>query len=92
MGECCTCCGGWTVHDSVSAEDKKVLEAALKGLLGVTYEPLVVATQVVNGVNYLYIAKSTTVTAQPKVGLAKIYVTATPAGAEPRLVNIESII
>jgi len=86
------CCGGWTVHGSVSEEYKKVLETALKGLVGCTYEPLVVATQVVNGVNYLFIAKSTTVTAPPKVGLAKIYVTATPAGSEPRLVNIESII
>lgn len=91
MENCC-CCGAWNIHDSVSEEDKKVLETALAGLVGCTYEPIAVATQVVNGVNYLFIAKSTTVTLQPKTGLAKVYVTAAPAGSEPRLVNIENII
>lgn len=86
------CCGGWTVHENVTEEDRKVLETALKGFVGSTFEPLVVATQVVNGINYIFIAKSTTVTLQPKIGLVKIYVTATPAGHEPRLVNIETLV
>ncbi len=86
------CCGGWTVQVPVSDENKKVLETALTGLVGCTYEPIAVATQVVNGVNYLFIAKYTTVTLTPKTGLAKIYVAATPAGSEPKLVNIETLI
>lgn len=85
-------CGGWTVQETVSDENKKVLETALKGLVGCRYEPIAVATQVVNGINYIFIAKSTTVTLQQKTGLVKIYVTASPAGQEPRLVNIETII
>jgi len=92
MDMCCGSCGGWTVQSPVSDENKKVLETALSGFVGSTFEPLAVATQVVNGVNYLYIAKSTTVTLQSKVGLVKIYVASSPAGAEPRLINIETLI
>lgn len=86
------CCGGWNVHESVSAEDKKVFDTALAGLVGCTYEPIAVATQVVNGVNYLFIAKYTRVTNPPVSGLAKVYITASPAGSEPRLVNIETLV
>ncbi|MBX4259425.1 hypothetical protein [Clostridium estertheticum] len=85
-------CGGWTIQEPVSKENKKVLDIALKGFVGSTFEPIVVATQVVNGVNYVFIAKSTTVTLPPKTGLVKIYVSATPAGTEPKLVNIETIV
>jgi len=85
-------CGGWTIQKPVSKENEKVLDTALTGFVGSTFKPIVVATQVVNGVNYVFIAKSTTVTLPPKTGLVKIYVTATPAGQEPRLVNIETIV
>jgi len=84
--------GEWTVQKTVSEENKKVLITALTGLVGSTFKPIAVATQIVNGVNYVFIAKSTTVTLPPKTGLVKIYVTATPAGQEPRLVNIETIV
>lgn len=84
--------GQWTVQVPVSDENKKVLEKALNGFVGSTFEPIAVATQVVNGMNYIFLAKSTTVTLEPKVGLVKIYVTATPAGQEPKLVNIETIV
>ena len=52
-------CGGWTIQEPVSEENKRVLDIALKGFVGSTFKPLVVATQVVNGVNYVFIAKST---------------------------------
>lgn len=84
--------GGWTIQEPVSAENKAVLETALNGLVGCKYEPLVVAFQVVNGMKYIFIAKSTLVTPDPKIGLAKIYVTAIPAGQEPTLINIEPIV
>lgn len=84
--------GGWTIQEPVSKENKQVLDIALKGFVGSIFEPIVVATQIVNGVNYIFIAKSITVTLPTKTGLVKIYVTATPAGQEPRLVNIETII
>ncbi|SFA98770.1 hypothetical protein [Clostridium frigidicarnis] len=84
--------GGWIVQQCVSCENREVLDIALEGFVGSTFEPLLVATQVVNGMNYLFIAKSTSVTEQPKTGLVKIYVTATPAGHKPRLVNIERLV
>ena len=65
-------CGGWTVQEPVSNENKEVLDTALEGLVGSSFEPIAVATQVVNGINYLFIAKSTTVTSDPKTGLVKI--------------------
>ena len=43
-------CGGWTIQEPVSKENKKVLGIALKGFVGSTFEPIVVATQIVNGV------------------------------------------
>ena len=84
--------GGWTIQEPVSEENKEVLDIALKGFVGSTFEPLIVATQVVNGVNYVFIAKSTTVTFPAKTGLVKMYVTATPAGQKPILINIETIV
>lgn len=84
--------GAWVVQDSVSKENKEVLETALIGFVGSSFEPIAVAVQVVNGANYIFIAKSTTVTLRPRTGLVKIYVTKTPAGSEPKLVSIETII
>ena len=84
--------GGWLVQDPVSKENKEVLDTALTGFVGSTFEPIAVAVQVVHGANYIFIAKSTTVTLPPKTGLSKIYVTVTPAGSEPRLVNIQAIV
>lgn len=84
--------GGWTIQQPVSEENIEVLEIALKGFVGSNFEPMIVATQIVNGVNYVFIAKSTTATLPAKTGLVKIYVTATPAGQEPKLVNIETIV
>lgn len=65
--------GGWQVFEENTAhigdDDIARFEKAMEGLVGVGYEPLdVIATQVVSGTNYAYLAKGTTVTAQPEVG------------------------
>jgi len=47
--------GGWTPYSTtVPAEAKKVFDSVIKGLLGVHYTPLAVATQVVAGTNYRF--------------------------------------
>jgi len=46
--------GGWTPYHKLTAEDKKVFEEAIKGILGVIYTPETVSTQVVNGTNYRF--------------------------------------
>lgn len=47
--------GGWTPYSTpLSAEAKEVFDSATKGLVGVHYSPLAVATQVVSGINYRF--------------------------------------
>ncbi|ADL50976.1 hypothetical protein [Clostridium cellulovorans] len=84
--------GEWNVHETVSSEDKQILATALEGHLVANYEPVAVASQAVNGVNYLFIAKSTPVTLNPRTDLVKIYVSVVPAGSEPELIAINSMI
>lgn len=83
--------GGWTIHESVTDTDREVLQAALGGIVGVKYDPLVVATQIVAGTNYLYVAQYTMSTNPPKIGLAKINVFV-PLNAPPILEKIEIIL
>lgn len=46
--------GGWTTFRSLSDSDQAVFREATSQLLGVKYEPLLVRTQVVAGMNYEY--------------------------------------
>lgn len=83
--------GGWTVHYPLTEEEKKLFEAVIGGILGVSYEPIAAATQVVAGTNYLFIAKYTMVTNPPRVGLATISIFAPLEGA-PILEHITIIV
>ena len=63
--------GGWQQCDGfsqqLSEEDTARFEKAIEGLVGVGYTPIqVIATQLVNGTNYAYLAQGTTITANPK--------------------------
>ena len=63
--------GGWQIAEigrvELSEEELGVFEDTLKELVGVDYEPVcVVATQVVAGRNLVYLARGTTVTANPE--------------------------
>jgi hypothetical protein len=50
-----TITGGWTAYTTELSNDvKAVFAEATKGLLGVDYTPLAVATQVVSGTNYRF--------------------------------------
>jgi len=51
--------GGWTGDRPVKEEDMAVFNEAMDGLTGVSYEPTMVATQVVAGLNYRFIATAT---------------------------------
>ena len=47
--------GGWTDYScEISAEAKKSFDEAMKGLVGVTYTPVAVASQLVAGMNYSF--------------------------------------
>lgn len=50
--------GGWTGWNfSVDVEAKSVFDQALQNWVGVKYEPIAVATQVVAGTNYCFLSK-----------------------------------
>ena len=87
--------GGWTAcadyNHMMADDDTARFETALEGLLGVNYTPVtVLATQVVNGTNYAYLAAGQTVTAEPVNGWYVVVVNQNSAG-EISLVNIKEI-
>ena len=51
--------GGYTLLHPVTGQEKQLFEKALKGIVGVGYEPLLAATQVVAGTNYCFICNAT---------------------------------
>lgn len=83
--------GGWTIHDSITAEDMSVFDAAMKGIVGVDYEPIAVATQVVNGTNYCFICKTKVVVPVATAGMAKVIIYK-PLQGDPIIISIEKII
>ncbi len=55
--------GAWTPFKTDLSEDqKKVFTTATKDLMGVGYQPIAVATQVVAGTNYSYFCNATLAT------------------------------
>ena len=68
--------GGWTTFTSeISVEAKKVFKTAFDGFVGVTYEPVAVATQVVSGMKYSFFcnAKGVYPNARHEAALVDIY-------------------
>ncbi|MCE0492628.1 hypothetical protein [Vibrio salinus] len=46
--------GGWSPFHELSDEEKDVFIHGMEGFVGISYQPLVVATQVVAGCNYAF--------------------------------------
>ena len=47
--------GGWSIfRTGITKEEKHIFEEAFKGFVGVSYSPIAVATQVVQGTNYSF--------------------------------------
>lgn len=78
--------GGWTVYQPLTTEDLQVFRDALKGFVGVNYEPLEVSTQLVNGTNYRYKCNSSIPPADVIwQSIVEIY---KPINGEPHIVSI----
>lgn len=58
--------GSWGPVRDLTKEDKQVFDEAMRGLLGVSYTPLKVSSQLVAGVNYCFRCQATTATQTPK--------------------------
>lgn len=77
----------------LTPEARNAFDAALKGIMGVNYEPFAFAQQVVAGMNYSFLAKARPVVPNPRLGVAKIQVFAPlPGEGPPKLGNIEEIL
>lgn len=88
-----TVVGGWEPYADyvqiIGEDEKAIFEKATEKLLGVNYTPVqVIATQIVSGTNYAYLAATETVTKEPKKGFAIVTVYADLSGnAEVLAVN-----
>ena len=58
MAEAAQVPGAYGPFKPVDATTKAIFEKAMAGLLGVGYTPLIVASQVVAGTNYLYMCNA----------------------------------
>lgn len=54
--------GGWSPFTPPTSAQIDVLDKAVSGMIGATYTPLLVSTQLVNGTNYNFIAQKTVIT------------------------------
>lgn len=89
--------GGWTEFDfTISDDAMKVFDAifgdTVKKIIGVTYKPLAVATQVVAGTNYCFLCEGTLITQQSPTFAAKVYIFSPLSGqGDPVLKGIERV-
>ncbi|QZT38441.1 hypothetical protein K5X82_05975 [Halosquirtibacter xylanolyticus] len=63
-----SCCGGFTPYSKdIPMDALDAFHEAMEGFVGVGYEPLCYASQVVQGTNYCFFCNATLVVADPVV-------------------------
>lgn len=83
--------GAWTkFRSNMNEEDKRVFNSAMEGLMGVSYEPVAVATQSVEGTNYRFFCNSHIVRPDAPNEASMIEIWQKPNGEiqPPRITNI----
>ena len=85
--------GGWSGWNfEITSKEKLVFEEALKGLLGVRYRPLAVATQVVAGLNYAFLSEGTGVYPEAQTNVFVIHIYAPlPGHGAPHVTGITKV-
>ena len=83
--------GGWTAYSTdISKEAQGVFDAVTKHLLGVKYEPVAVATQVVAGLNYSYFCNAQVV--KPESPWYPVIIDVyKPLNEDPRILEIKKL-
>lgn len=66
--------GGYTADREIEPDELQLFEDVMAGLVGVQYEPTLVATQVVAGINYRFSAKAMAVTPEATESLVYVYI------------------
>ena len=80
--------GAFGEDRALTAEDRAVFDEAMEGLMGVSYEPLLVSTQVVAGLNYRFTAEATVVAPDAQPTKVFIYIFQPLGDEPPELVEI----
>lgn len=85
-----TLVGGWTPLHALDDQEQQVFAEATSRLIGAEYQPLEVRTQVVNGINYQYVANQSVpgFSAVRRV-LVEIYA---PISGEPTITGIKPLL
>jgi hypothetical protein len=86
-----TITGGWTEYqDHMSTKEEQIFSQATKDLMGVNYEPVAVATQVVSGTNYRFFCNATPVypNAPHEATIVEVY---EPLNGQPQLREIKRV-
>jgi hypothetical protein len=66
--------GGWSEFHSLTKDEEILFKEVMGNILGVSYKPIVVSTQVVSGMNYCFICRATSATNPPKEFNAEVYI------------------
>lgn len=64
--------GGYSKYRAVTAEDLEIFIEAIKDYKGVTFQPMLVATQIVAGINYRFVCNAEAVVLNPISYLAQV--------------------
>ena len=81
--------GGWTDFNfNISVDARKVFDTAMQGLIGVSFRPLAVATQVVEGINYCFLCEAIPDSPGATSYAAKVYIYQPPQGQHPHLTKV----
>jgi hypothetical protein len=83
--------GGYELHREIGAEEEQIFKTAIKGLVGVDYKPVAVASQIVNGTNYVFICIGTPVVANPVPALYAVEIYVQRATSDIEVKDIEEI-
>ena len=64
--------GGWSEPRPLTAQDRKIFAEAVGGMVGASYTPHLVSTQVVSGTNYAFLCGMRSATRSSDVGFAVV--------------------
>lgn len=84
--------GGWSRFRSLTKDEEALFKEVMGGIIGVSYDPVVVASQVVNGTNYCYICRAHAMTNPPmKYNVMVFIYKPLGAGEKPHCTDIKRI-
>lgn len=83
--------GGYELHPQVGEQELAVFNYAMKGYVGMHFEPVAVASQVVNGTNYIFVCTGKPVVLHPETKLYAVRIFTKFAHSVAPTVDIKAI-